>query len=280
MKLVKKIISKIIMLLPILFLLGIIIYTFINGFVFLGTEKLLSLAGFRWNPTRQEYGIFSMFIGSGLITILAIMIATPISLIQGITISEYLPKNLKILFRSLLLTYAAIPPIIYGFWGLMTIVPIIKNVAGGSGYSILGGGIVLALMIMPTITAAVDISLQNISNEYREASISSGATNFETLYYIILPIARPGILTGVLLGLGRAIGETTTVLLLTGNVTAIPDSIFSPGRTLTATIALELGEAAGEHRQSIFAIAFILIIVIIFTYAIMKLVINNFDRPY
>lgn len=249
---------------PLAIAVGMVIYVFLNGAPILGSKGIEFVLGMRWDPTRNLYGVFPMLIGSGLVTITALLIGVPCSLCVGLLLSEFLEARRSHALRYLLFTFAGIPPVVYGFFGLVVVVPLVRVHLGGPGYSIMAAAGILALMILPTLSISIETALANVPVEYREAGLAcSGATHLQTIRHIVLPIARPGILAGVLLGLGRALGETTVVLLVTGNVAVPPNSLTAPIRTLTANIALELSEATGEHRQAIFASAFILITCII-----------------
>lgn len=152
--------------------------------------------------------------------------------------------------------------VIYGFFGLTLVAPIIRNIFGGSGFSILTASVVLALMILPTIISLSQDAIRSVPNHFREASFGVGSTQWQCIKRIVFPIALPGIITAVILGMGRAVGETLAVLMLAGNVSLIPLSITSPIRTLTSNIALEMGYATGIHYNALFATAVILFIVI------------------
>jgi phosphate transport system permease protein len=181
----------------------------------------------------------------------------------GILLTQYLRSWQIDVIRYLLFTFAGIPPVVYGFFGLVVIVPLIREYFGGPGYSIIAAASVLALMILPTLSISIETAFFNVPTEYREAALAcSAATRLQTIRYIVVPIARPGIIAGIFLALGRVLGETTAVLLVTGNVAALPRSVTSPVRTLTANVALELSEAVGEHREAVFASALILMIFI------------------
>jgi phosphate transport system permease protein len=249
---------------PLILAGSMIVYVFLNGAPIIASKGLNFVLGMRWDPSRDIYGVFPMLIGSGAVTLVALTICLPFSLSVGVFLSEYLRSWPSDLVRYLLFTFAGIPPVVYGFFGLVVVVPFIREHLGGPGYSIIAASITLALMILPTLSIAIETALFNVPVEYREAALAcSGATRLQAIRHIVLPIAKPGIFAGIFLGLGRVLGETTAVLLITGNVAALPTSVTSPVRTLTANIALELSEATGEHRQAIFASAFILTVLII-----------------
>lgn len=218
--------------------------------------------GLNWNPDMGEYEIFPMIVGSVLITIISLIIAVPLSIFCAIYLEEMAPVKLKNCFKPVIQTLAGIPSVIYGFFGLTLVAPIIRNIFGGSGFSILTASVVLALMILPTIISLSQDAIRSVPNHFREASFGVGSTQWKCIRHVVFPIALPGIITAVILGMGRAVGETLAVLMLAGNVSLIPLSLTSPIRTLTSNIALEMGYATGIHYNALFATAVILFIVI------------------
>ena len=219
--------------------------------------------GLNWSPDNNQFGIFPMIAGSVYITLIALILAIPISVSCAIFLEEIAPINLKNLFKPIVQTLAGIPSVIYGFFGLTLVVPLIRNIFGGTGFSILAAAIVLALMILPTIISLSQDAIKSVPNHYMQASLGLGSTQWQSIKNVILPVALPGIITAIILGIGRAIGETLAILMLAGNVSILPSSIVSPVRTLTSNIALEMGYATGIHYNSLFATAVILFIVIL-----------------
>lgn len=219
--------------------------------------------GLNWSPDNNEFGIFPMIVGSVYITVIALVLSIPISLSCALFLEEIAPLKLKNLFKPIIQTLAGIPSVIYGFFGVTLIAPLIRNMFGGTGFSILTAAIVLALMILPTIISLSQDAINSVPDYYRQASLGLGSTQWQCIKNVILPIALPGIITAIILGLGRAIGETLAVLMLAGNVSMIPSSIASPVRTLTSNIALEMGYATGIHYNSLFATAAILFVAIL-----------------
>ena len=220
------------------------------------------LVGLRWSPDMNIFGIFPMIVGSILTTAISLIIAVPMSVSCAIYLEEMAPAKLKDYFKPVIQTLAGIPSVIYGFFGLTLIAPIIRNIFGGSGFSILTASVVLALMILPTIISLSQDAIKSVPNQFREASFGLGSTQWQCIKYIILPTALPGIITAIILGMGRAVGETLAVLMLAGNVSVIPSSLASPIRTLTSNIALEMGYATGIHYSALFATGVILFMVI------------------
>ena len=224
--------------------------------------------GLNWSPDDNEFGIFPMIMGSVYVTLAALVLAVPISLSCAIFLEEVAPMKLRNLFKPIIQTLAGIPSVIYGFFGLTLITPLIRSLFGGTGFSILAAAVVLALMILPTIVSLSQDAINSVPDYYKQASLGLGSTRWQSIKNIILPIALPGIITAIILGLGRAVGETLAVLMLAGNVPILPSSIISPVRTLTSNIALEMGYATGIHYNSLFATAAILFIVILILMAV------------
>lgn len=215
-----------------------------------------------WAPDDNQFGLFPMIVGSLVITAIALVIAVPLSLFCAVFLEEIASVRLKNYFKPIIQTLAGIPSVIYGFFGLTLIAPIIRSLFGGSGFSILTASIVLALMISPTIISLSQDAIKSVPNYYREASFGLGSTQWQCIKSIIFPVALPGIITAVILGIARAIGETLAILMLAGNVSSMPSSIISPIRTLTSNIALEMGYATEIHYSALFATAIILFVVI------------------
>ena len=234
------------------------------------------IAGSNWSPDNGQFGIFPMILGSIYITGIALIIAVPLAISCAIYLEEIASHKLKNIFKPVIQTLAGIPSVIYGFFGLTLIVPFVRDVFGGSGFSILAASIVLAFMILPTIVSLTQDAIKAVPDYYREASFGIGSTHWQCIKSIILPIAMPGIITAIILGMGRAIGETLAVLMLAGNVSNMPSSIISPVRTLTSNIALEMGYATGIHYNSLFATAIVLFVVIMILMVISIYVQNKY----
>ncbi len=186
----------------------------------------------------------------------------PLALACATYLSEYAGKKTKIFLKPSLELLAGIPSVVYGFLGVVYIVPIIREHLGGSGFSILSTSLVLGIMILPTITSISFDSLMSVPAAYREGSLAMGATEWQTVYRVVLPAARSGILASFILGMGRAIGETMAVIMVAGNALKIPTSVLDPLRTLTSNIALELAYATGDHRQALFSTGVVLLVII------------------
>lgn len=219
-----------------------------------------------WYPAsvvKVRYGILALLVGTLLVTIISMLIAVPLGLACAFYISEFCTPKLRETFKVLIEFLAAIPSVVWGFIAIMMINPaIIKIFDVPIGLNILNASIILALMSLPLIVSVGEDALRAVPETYREAAEAMGATKWEIAVRVLLPAAKNGLMAAALLGVGRALGETMAVLMATGHSIQIPESIFDPGRTLTATIAAELGESpkGGEHYQALFAIGLVLFI--------------------
>ncbi len=217
-----------------------------------------------WNPASVEkitYGTLALISGTLMVTILSMLVAVPLGLACAFFISEFCSPRLRELYKVLIEFLAAIPSVVWGFIAIMMINPtIIKVFDVPIGLNILNASVILALMALPLIVSVGEDALRAVPETYREASEAMGATKWEVATRVLLPAAKNGLMAAALLGVGRALGETMAVLMATGHSIQIPGSVFDPGRTLTATIAAELGESpkGGEHYQALFAIGLIL----------------------
>jgi len=218
--------------------------------------------GWEWAPSEGEYGVFTMIVGSLCITFLSLAIAVPFSFLCAIFMAEIAPDSMRKILKPVIETLAAIPSVVYGFFGLIVLVPLVRTHIGGTGFGILTASLILAVMIMPTIISVSEDAIKSVPLEYKEASLALGATHWQTIINVMVPAAIPGIITSIILAMGRAIGETLAVIMVAGNVAQIPHSILDPVRALTSNIALEMGYATGLHYNALFGTAVILFIVI------------------
>ncbi len=214
--------------------------------------------GLKWAPTQGSFGIFPMIIGTVMVTLGALVIGIPFGLAGAIFLAEIVPVSVAKAVRPMIELLAGIPSVVYGFFGMIVIVPFLREKLGGTGLGILAGSIILAIMILPTIINIAEDAIRAVPREYKEGSLGMGATHWQTIKKIILPAARSGIISGIVLGMGRAIGETMAVIMVTGNAPVLPNSIMSQVRTLTGNVVLEMGYAAGEHQQALFATGIVL----------------------
>jgi phosphate transport system permease protein len=203
-----------------------------------------------------------MIIGSGAVTLGAAVLGVPVGLCCSIFLAEFAPVRMRNIFRPAIQLLAGIPSVVYGFWGLLFVVPVIRDYLGGPGLSILAGSVILAIMILPTIISISEVSLLDLPRQYKEGALALGLTHWQAILSVQLPAARSGIVAAVILGLGRAIGETMAVIMVLGNAVALPSSILSPVRTLTTNIGIEMGYATGEHQQALFATGIVLFVII------------------
>lgn len=242
----------------------ITLFIFVKGFPLILDIGISNfLFEMEWNPTKGVFGIGTMFIGSLLVTLSSLVWAVPLGVITAIFMAEIAPPKVGKLLGNLVELLAGIPSVVYGFFGLIVIVPLIRNYIGGNGLSVLAGAIILGIMVLPTIINISRDSILAVPKEYKEGSLALGATHYQSIRRVILPAARSGIITAIVLGMGRAIGETMAVVMVTGNSTIVPDSILSPVRTMTSNIVLEMGYAAGDHQAALFATGCVLFIFIV-----------------
>ena len=229
--------------------------------------------GQKWKPGNELYGIFPMIIGSLYVTAGAIIFGVPVGLMTAIFLSKFCPKKLHKFLKSAIDLLAGIPSVVYGFFGLMVIIPFVREVFGGNGNSILTTSILLGIMILPTIISVSESSLNAVPESYYEGARALGATHERSVFYAMLPAAKSGILAGIILGIGRAIGETMAVIMVAGNQARIPTSILKGVRTLTANIVIEMGYATDLHREALIAtgaVLFVFILIINLCFNILK----------
>jgi len=222
------------------------------------TDFLLSTD---WEPAAGKYGIFPMIAGSLWVTLGAILVGVPLGLAGAVFLSEFIPQWAMKTIKPTIELLAGIPSVVYGFIGVMVLAPLIREYLGGPGLSIMAASIILGIMILPTVMSISIDSIKAVPNSYREGAFALGATHWQTIHMVVIPAARSGIIAGIILGLGRAIGETMAVIMVAGNV-KLPNSPLDSVRTLTANIALEMGYATGMHRQALFATGVVLLIII------------------
>ncbi|NLM04368.1 MAG: phosphate ABC transporter permease subunit PstC [Clostridiales bacterium] len=241
----------------------ITVFIFIKGVPIISKVGLKNFVfGMKWAPSQGAYGIFPMIVGSISVTLGAAIIGVPIAICCSIFLAEFAPETLRNIFRPAIQLLAGIPSVVYGFWGVLFIVPLIRNYLGGPGLSILAGSIILAIMILPTIISITEVSILALPRHYKDGALALGLTHWQTIWFLLLPAAKSGIVAAIILGLGRAIGETMAVIMVVGNAVALPESILDPVRTLTTNIGIEMGYASGEHQQALFATGIVLFIII------------------
>ncbi len=255
----------------------IMIYIFINGvpsIVQIGPLKFLF--GMDWAPSANIFGIFPMIFTSLLATFLSVIFGSFIGVFTAVLLSEIAPKKVSNIIKFFIDILAGIPSVIYGFWGMIVLVPFIKNYIGGFGNSLLAVIIILTIMILPTIISVSKTSLEAVPETYKEASLALGATKITTIFKIVVPSAKLGILAAIVLGVGRAVGETMAVLLVAGNKAAIPKGILDMVRTLTGNIALEMSYAKpGLHQGALFACGVVLFVAIMILNIVFNYIVNR-----
>ena len=248
----------------ILAVLMICLFLFANGIPAIHKIGVIDfLFGQKWKPGNDLYGIFPMIVGSLYVTAGAIIFGVPVGLMTAVFLSRFCPKKLHGILKNGIDLLAGIPSVVYGFFGLMVIVPFVRNVFGGNGSSILTASLLLGMMILPTIISVSESSLNSVPSTYYEGARALGVTHERAVFMVMLPAAKSGILAGVILGIGRAIGETMAVIMVAGNQARIPDSILKGVRTLTANIVIEMGYAADLHREALIATGVVLFVFIL-----------------
>lgn len=215
-----------------------------------------------WAPTKGFFGIGAMIVSSLLVTLGAMVLGVPLGLACAIVLAEFSSEKLRRLLKPTLELLAGIPSVVYGFLGVIWLVPLIRDHLGGPGLSLLAAAVILGIMILPTVISISIDALTAVPDIYREGSIALGATEWQTVRRVVLPAASSGIITAIILGMGRAVGETMAVIMVAGNAIKLPASVLDPVRTLTSNIALELGYAAGRHREALFATGIVLFVII------------------
>ena len=231
------------------------------------------LAGTLWKPLEGHFGIFPMIVGSIYVTAGAIVLGVPVGLLCAIFMAKFCPKRLYGVLKPAVELLAGIPSIVYGFFALMVIVPVVQELTGTSGKGILTASIMLAIMILPTIVSVSEASIRAVPESYYEGSLALGATHERSVFFATVPAAKSGIMAGVILGVGWAIGETMAVSMVAGNQPVLPDSILSGVRTMTANVIIEMGYAEGLHREALIATAvvlFVFILIINISFSLLK----------
>lgn len=244
----------------------ICIFLFVNGIPAMAKIGLFDfIGGSKWAPSNSpaQYGIFPMIIGSIYVTAGAILVGVPIGILTSVFLSRFCHKKIYKVIKPAIELLAGIPSIVYGFFGLIVIVPFVRNTFGGSGSSLLTASVILGIMILPTIIGVSESSIRAVPESYYEGALALGATKERSVFRCVVPAAKSGIMAGVVLGIGRAIGETMAVVLIAGNQVQIPGTLTDGVRTLTSNIVLEMGYATGLHREALIATAVVLFVFIL-----------------
>jgi phosphate ABC transporter permease protein PstC len=246
-----------------LILASITFFIFREGAPLVHRVGLGNFLSSEWHPTSGAFGIAAMVVGSAVVTAGALAFAVPLGVGCAIVLAEMAAPLVRRVLKPAVEILAGIPSVVYGFMGIVVVLPWIRRHLGGPGASALAGAAILGVMILPTITAISLDALRAVPYSYREGSLAMGATQWQTIRRVVLPAARPGIVAAVILGMGRAVGETMAVVMVAGNAVQFPRSPLAPVRTLTANLALEMSYAAGDHRAALFATGMVLFLIVV-----------------
>lgn len=231
------------------------------------------ITGKVWRPGNGLYGIFPMILGSIYVTAGAILIGVPIGILTALFLARFCPKSLYKIIKPAVDLLAGIPSVVYGFFGIVVLVPFVRDNFEGNGNSILTASILLGIMILPTIIGVAESAINAVPNSYYEGALALGATHERSVFAVVLPAAKSGAFAGIILGIGRAIGETMAVIMVAGNQARVPDSIFEGVRTLTTNIVMDMGYATDLHREALIATAvvlFVFILIINLAFSLLK----------
>ncbi|MDO4299243.1 MAG: phosphate ABC transporter permease subunit PstC [Lachnospiraceae bacterium] len=242
----------------------ICVFLFGNGIpaiLEIGVPKFL--LGQKWKPSNNLFGILPMILGSIYVTAGAILIGVPIALLTAIFMARYCPKRIYPLVKATVNLMAGIPSVVYGFFGLVVIVPFMRQMTGRDGSTMLTASLLLGIMILPTVTIQAESAVRSVPDSYYEGSLALGATHERSVFCTVFPAAKSGVMAGVVLGIGRAIGETMAVIMVAGNQTWMPQGLLYGLRTMTANIVMEMGYAADLHREALIATGVVLFVFIL-----------------
>jgi len=239
-------------------------FVFVNGIPAISKIGVFHfLLGKVWRPSNDLYGILPMILGSIYVTAGAILVGVPIGLLTAIYMARFCNKKAYRYFKPAIELLAGIPSVVYGFFGLVLIVPFIREYFGGPGNSILAASILLGIMILPTIIGVSESAIRAVPNQYYEGALALGASHERSVFFVLLPAAKSGVMAAVILGIGRAIGETMAVIMVAGNQARMPNGILNGVRTLTANIVIEMGYATDLHREALIGTAVVLFVFIL-----------------
>ena len=252
----------------------ICVFLFANGIP--GIAKIGPLkffTGTTWKPGNDKYGILPMIMGSIYVTGGAILIGVPIGLLTAVYMAKFCNKKLYRVMKPATELLAGIPSVVYGFFGIKVLVPMVRQLFGGDGSSILTASVLLGVIILPTIIGVIEPAIRAVPESYYEGALALGATHERSIFSVMLPAAKSGILAGIILGIGRAMGETMAVVMVCGNNPRMPAGILKGARTLTANIVMDMGYATGLHREALIAtgvVLFIFILIINLSFSVLK----------
>ena len=238
-------------------------FLFVNGLPFFGKVDALGfLLGQKWKPGNDIYGVLPMILGSVYITAGAILLGAPVAILCAVYMARFAGKRTLGLLKPAVSLLAGIPSVVYGLFGLTVLVPFVRDTIGGKGFSILTASVLLAIMILPTIIQVAYSALKQVPESYYEGSLALGATGERSVFRVMLPAAKSGVLSGVVLGVGRAVGETTAVMMVAGSQARMPAGLLKGVRTLTVNIVMEMGYATDLHREALIATGVVLFVFI------------------
>ena len=252
----------------------ICVFLFANGIPAIGKIGVFKfLLGTKWKPGNDIYGILPMILGSLYVTAGAIIIGVPIGLLTAVFLAKFCPKGLYKILKPATELMAGVPSVVYGFFGLVVLVPLVQNIFGVAGNTMLTASVLLGIMILPTIIGVSESAIRAVPDSYYEGSLALGASHERSVFFATLPAARSGILAGVVLGIGRAIGETMAIVMVAGNKARMPQGLLDGVRTMTANIVMEMGYATDLHREALIATAvvlFVFILIINVTFSLLR----------
>ncbi|MBU5308481.1 phosphate ABC transporter permease subunit PstC [Clostridioides mangenotii] len=256
-------------------IIGFVFFMGLKPFIIEGYSFIEFIFGSKWIPSAEKFGILPMIVASLFGTMRALLIGVPIGILTAVYIAELAPKKVSKVVSSAIELLAGIPSVLYGIFGIVVIVPAIQNIFNiPKGQTLLAVIIVLSIMVLPTIVSVSETAIRAVPKEYKEGSLALGASHIETIFKVILPAAKSGLLSAVVLGLGRALGETMAIILVAGNLAILPSSVLDSVRPLTTNIALEMGYAYGVHQEMLFATGAVLFVFIL----VLNLILNKISN--
>ena len=242
----------------------ICVFLFANGIP--GMAKIGAwdfVSGEKWKPGQEIFGILPFILGSVYVTAGALIVGVPAGLMTALFLSRFASKRAAKILRPAVQLLAGIPSVVYGFFGLVVLVPVVREIFGGTGSSLLTACVLLGMMILPTIITVAESALNAVPSSYYEGALALGATHERSVFHVVLPAAKSGVMAGIILGIGRAIGEATAVMMVAGNRVSMPKGLLKGVRTLTSNIVIEMGYATDMHREALIATAVVLFVFIL-----------------
>jgi len=250
----------------------ICLFIFANGVPAIAEIGPLNfLLGTEWRPGRNLFGILPFIVGSIYVTAGAVVLGVPLGVLTAVFMARFCPRKLYSVLKPAISLMAGIPSVVYGFFGVVVIVPVIRDIFPHSGKSVLAAAILLSLMILPTIVSVSEAALRAVPENYYEGALALGATHERTMFFVILPAAKSGVMASIVLGIGRAIGETMAVIMVAGNQPLIPQSPLDGVRTLTSNIVMEMAYASDLHREALIATAVVLLVFVLMINSLLSL---------